>query len=99
MTALRASAVYLAAVLGVFGAVVLLGATRALAARGETGVFLIGLVAGVGLWAWALFLVAAALVLVRIEARVHDMWLRGLAPSPVTFVPAGPPRPGGFESD
>lgn len=66
MTALRASAVYLAAMSAVLGGAVLSGAFRALASRSETGVFLLGLIAGMSLWAWGLFLVATATTLSNI---------------------------------
>jgi len=72
MTALRASAIYLAAVSAVVGGAVMSGAFRALATQAETGVFLLGLIAGMGLWAWALFLVATATTLSNIAAALVE---------------------------
>lgn len=72
MTALRSSAIYLAAVSAVLGGAVMSGAFRALATQGETGVFLLGLTAGMSLWAWALFLVATATTLSNIAAALLD---------------------------
>ncbi|MFN7974778.1 MAG: hypothetical protein U0166_20915 [Acidobacteriota bacterium] len=72
MTALRSSSIYLAAVCGVLGVGVMTGAVRALATQSETGVFLIGLTAGMGLWAWGLFLLATASTLSNIAAALVD---------------------------
>ena len=73
MTLLRGSAIYLAALSSVLGCAVVTGAVRALATQGETGVFLLGLTAGVGLWAWGLFLLAAASMLVNVTARLDEI--------------------------
>jgi len=72
MTVLRFSAIYLAAVSAAAGVGLVSGAFRALAVQGETGVFLLGLVAGMSFWAWALFLVAGATALSNITAALLD---------------------------
>jgi hypothetical protein len=79
MTALRLSSIYLAALAGVLGTVLVLGATRALAARGETGVFLLGLTAGMGTWAWGLHLVAAATLIGRMATALDLIAGSGLS--------------------
>lgn len=73
MTALRGSAVYLAALMAMLGFAFILGAVRALASKGEEGIFLLGLVGGMGLCATGLLIVSASTSLARIETQIGSI--------------------------